>query len=325
MSVIHGLPSVEPPLTQSVLTIGNFDGVHRAHQQLVAQAGLLAANTGGPVVALTFEPHPLSVLARGTPPPRLSLPSQKARWLSKAGADLVVIAQSTPDLLGLEPEAFVRDVLVARFRPTHIVEGPSFGFGRGRQGDSGLLRRLGPRYGFAVHVVGSVEVEVDAGETILVSSSLIRRLLVEGKVHRAALCLGRPYTIEGPVVPGAQRGRDLGFPTANVAVHEQLLPGDGVYAGRARVGTHTHAAAISVGTRETFANGSRALEVHVLDFTGDLYGQTLGVEFLRPLRPQQKFDSADALVQQLHRDIEAVRTGQHWPQSPGRPPAKEDS
>ena len=238
---------------------------------------------------------------------------------------MTVVARSEPALLGLEPERFIREVLVARLHPTHVVEGPNFGFGRGRRGNTELLRQVGMKVGFEVHEVEPVTLEVDESKSVMVSSSLIRRLLAESKVHRAALCLGRPYTIRGEVVPGVQRGRRLGFPTANLALADQMLPGDGVYAGKALLAGARHQAAISVGTRETFDHGARQLEVYVLDYEGDLYGQVLEVEFERLLRPQRKFESAELLIEQLQRDVNAVRQGPTWSPEAETHPLRENS
>lgn len=307
MKILEGLESLDPPLEQSVLTVGNFDGVHRAHQQLLAQAGLFAANTGGPVVVLTFEPHPLTVVAPDKAPPRLSTPEDKLTYLREAGADIVVVARSEPGLLGMEAERFVEDVIIRRFHPTHIVEGPSFGFGRGRRGTPELLARVAGRFSAQVHIVEPITLQIDQGEPMLVSSSLIRRLLGEGKVHRAALCLGRPHVVVGVVVEGERRGRTLGFPTANVAVARQLLPGDGVYSGRATVHGACHRAAISIGINPTFKGTQRRVEAHLLDFDGDIYGESIRVEFLRRLRGQETYDSPEALVRQLRLDVDAVR------------------
>ncbi|UCF34702.1 MAG: bifunctional riboflavin kinase/FAD synthetase [Phycisphaerales bacterium] len=307
MKVLYGLEKLDPPLQQSVLTIGNFDGVHRAHQQLLAQACLFAANTGGPVVVMTLEPHPLSVVGRRQAPPRLSPLEQKLELLGAQGADLVVVAKSEPALLGLEADRFVEEVIVKRFHPTHLVEGPSFGFGRGRKGTSQLLQRLGPKHGFEVHVVDPISLQIEEGEMVMVSSSLVRRLLLEGKVRRAALCLGRPYSLFGEVVAGASRGRSLGFPTANVAVGDQLVPGNGVFAGRAMIGDATYLAAISIGHTPTFPDGQDQVEAFLLEFDGDVYGERIQIEFHHRLRDQRKFASPDALVAQLRRDVECVR------------------
>ena len=307
MKVVNGIAAVDPPLEHSVLTIGNFDGVHRAHQQLLAQAGLFAANTGGPVVVLTFEPHPLTVVAPDKAPPRLSLPEEKLRCLARAGADVTVVAHSEPALLSLEADRFVDEIIRRRFHPTHVVEGPSFGFGKGRQGTCKLLRKLAAGFGAELHVVEPVTLQIDEGETLMVSSSLIRRLIADGKLHRAALCLGRRYAVIGPVVSGDRRGVTLGFPTANLAIHDQLIPGDGVYAGLGVAGGETHLCAISVGRTPTFGRRTRLVEAHLLDFDGDLYGQSMRLEFDRPIRLQETFRSADALVAQIERDLKAVR------------------
>lgn len=307
VKVLDGLEAVDPPFRQSVLTIGNFDGVHRGHQQLLAQAGLFAADTRGPVIVLTFEPHPLCVVAPGKAPPRLSLPEEKLRLLQQAGADVTVVARSEPSLLGLEAEQFINDIILDRFNPTHIVEGPSFGFGKGRRGTPELLQRVAAGAGCDVHILEPVKLKLDQAETLLVSSSLIRRLVKEGKVRRAALCLGRPYALIGKVVLGKRRGRALGFPTANLAVGDQLVPADGVYAGRVKVGDRHHAAAISIGKTPTFEGGRRQIEAHLLDFEDDLYDTTIRLEFDRWLRKQQRFESAGALLRQLQLDVESVR------------------
>ena len=307
VKVIHGLDAVTLPLAQSVLTIGNFDGVHRAHQQLLAQAGLFAANTGGPVVVLTFEPHPLAVISPSSVPPRLQTPQEKLRCLAEAGANITVVARSEAALLDLEPARFIEEVVRQQFSPTHIVEGPSFGFGRQRQGDADMLVRLAATFGTEVHIVEPVTVQLAERETLMVSSSLIRRLVSQGKVHRAALCLGRPYALLGEVAGGEHRGHALGFPTANLAVSEQLIPGDGVYVGRVTIKGQVYPSAISIGRAPTFGGTQRKIEAHLLDFEGDLYGQSIRVEFDRFLRPQRTFDSAEALKRQISLDVASAR------------------
>ncbi len=313
MKVLHGLDTLEQPLRQSVLTVGNFDGFHRAHRKLLAQALSYAATDGGPVVVLTFEPHPLTVVAPAKAPQRLSTAEDKIRLLGDAGAEIIVVARSEPKLLGLTAEQFVEDVLIHRFHPTHIVEGPSFGFGRGRKGTPELLTRVASRLGAKVEIVEPVTTTLEDGKDVMVSSSLIRKLLTEGRVGEASLCLGRPYALIGTVVEGDGRGRTIGFPTANVGDLNQLVPGDGVYAGRAHVGDQTYAAAISIGSAPTFGGTKRQLEAHLLDFDGDIYGQAIRVEFQRRLRPQCTFDSPSDLIGQLRRDVEAVRAGAELP------------
>ena len=289
------------------MTIGNFDGVHRGHQQIIATARRLAHETAGPVVVLTFQPHPAAIIAPDrAPPPLCSLP-QKLSYLEEAGADVVVVAESNRRLLGLGPEAFIREIVVGRCHAAHVVEGHNFGFGAGRQGDVTTLRECGARLDFAVHVVEPVRQETTPGVQEQVSSSLIRELLRNGRVELAAEALGRPYELEGRVVAGVGRGRKLGFPTANIEVVEQLIPGDGVYAGATEVGGEWYFAAISIGATPTFDSQVRRVEIHLLDFAGDLYDRPLSVRMYARIREQRKFGSPQELVRQIQADVEQVR------------------
>jgi riboflavin kinase/FMN adenylyltransferase len=307
MNVIFGLEQLSAPPTGCVLTVGNFDGVHVGHQAILRRARTLADAAGGPVVALTFDPHPLAIVAPAKAPERLMPLSERIRRLGDAGADTVVVARSERALLGMEAETFVGDVLRARFQPAHVVEGSTFGFGRGRRGTPQMLRDLLEPAGCRVHIVEPVRIDGDAG-SLAVSSSTIRDLLRSGHVDRAALCLGRRYAIESLVVHGAHRGRTIGVPTANVEMPDgQVEPGEGVYAGVTVVGERTYASAISIGRAATFGPGRRQLESHLLDFDGDLYGWTVRVEFERKIREQKKFAGADELVRQIRLDIESVR------------------
>lgn len=305
-NIIYGLEAVRP-LPQSVLTIGNFDGVHRAHLALLHAARSRADQVGAPAVALTFEPHPLTVVAPDRAPARLSTPDDKLHYMAACGLDMIVVAHSDPALLQLEAEQFVENVVVALFRPTHLIEGPSFGFGRERRGNPALLRQLGPKYDFAVEVLDPVRVDLGRGEAVMVSSSLIRQLLAAGKVQQAAACLGRNHALVGDVVHGHGRGKALGFPTINLRTSEQVIPGEGVYAGRASFDSESCLAGISIGHNPTFGGDELSVEAFLLDFEGDLYGRRVRLEFDRFLREQRRFVSAAALAEQLHKDIQAVR------------------
>ena len=307
MRVIRGQDFDRLELAGSVLTIGNFDGVHRGHRQIIAQAGLFAADADVPVAVLTFEPHPLGVVGLRSTPPRLTPVEERIRQLARAGADIVVIADSTPALLNLTAEDFIDRIVVSRFHPRHVVEGASFGFGRGRKGNIEVLVEIGRARGFETFVVEPVRLQVEHDETVLVSSSLIRRLLQNGRVHRAELCLGRPYTLVGSVGVGASRGAGLGFPTANVESPGQLIPGPGVYAGEAHVGGASYAAAVSIGPAPTFGGSVSRVEAHLLDFDGDIYNCPIRLDFHRPLRAQQTFASKNALVKQITEDVARVR------------------
>ncbi|MBN1344344.1 MAG: bifunctional riboflavin kinase/FAD synthetase [Phycisphaerae bacterium] len=307
VQVYHGLEAVDPPMRGVTLTFGNFDGVHLGHQQILAQAGMLAERDGSSVVAVTFDPHPLKLIAPQRPLRFLTTLDERIRLLAQAGADAVVVVDTTQGFLEQSPEQFVADVVAARFAPAHVVEGPSWRFGRGREGDVAMLQRLGDKYGFEVYVVPGWRLEIDASGPVLVTSTLIRDLLGKRHVHRASLCLGRPYCLVGEVVRGNQRGRKLGFPTANLDVGDLLIPGEGIYAGWCSVGEEQHVAAISIGRNPTFGEGHLTVEAHLLDFDEDIYDRTVKVSLLRHIRDQQRFDSPDALVRQMGKDIQQVR------------------
>lgn len=306
--VIHGLDnfSAPPGGAGCVASIGNFDGVHRGHQRILSRARQLADEARLPVVAVTFQPPPVRLLAPDKAPRPLMQLEQRCEALDAAGADMVLILHTTPDLLAMAPEAFVRDVVAARLHARHVVEGPNFFFGHNRAGDVRVLAELGGRYGFATHVAEPVRLDLGEAEPVLVSSSLIRKLVLAGKVEQAAECLGRPYTMQGRVVHGDGRGRRLHYPTANLDCGEQLMPADGVYAGRARLAGQAHLAALSVGDRPTFPGHDRALEAFVIHASGDFYDATLAVEFHRFLRAQERYPSAEALRQQMDKDVERV-------------------
>jgi len=307
VQVYRGLEAVDPPMRGVTLTFGNFDGVHRGHQQILAQAGMLAERTGSAVVVVTFDPHPLRVVAPHRPLRILTPLKEKVERLGQAGADAVVVIEPTPEFLNQSPEGFVADAIMNRFSPAHIVEGPSWRFGRGREGDVAVLQRLGDTFGFGVFIVPALQLEIEPEGSILVTSTLIRDLLVRHHVHRAALCLGRPYALIGTVVRGKGRGRGLGFPTANVEAGEQLIPGMGVYAGWAVLGGRRYAAAISVGTNPTFGDERLSVEAYLLDYQGEPYDEEIRVEFLRWLREQRRFESSTELSEQMKEDVRQVR------------------
>lgn len=307
---INGLEQIPDALRGCVLTIGNFDGVHRGHQQILAQAGLFGTRTQGKVVVLTFDPHPLEIVSPGRVPERLMPLSEKICRLTQAGADAVVVARSEPALLSLEPHEFVESVIERKFKPSHVVEGWSFGFGKGRKGNADVLRDLGARHGFDVFIVEPVRLQVADDETVLVTSSMIRELIRAGQVDRARLCLGRPYALFGEVATGHGRGSKLGYPTANLGQIDQLIPAEGVYAGRAEVCGGSYDAAISIGTTPTFGDNSLQVETFLLDCSAELYGQPMKLEFLRFLRGQRRFESPEALTKQIEQDVQQVRTAE---------------
>lgn len=308
MQVLQGIEGAR--FSRSVLTIGNFDGVHRGHQALLSRGREISRLSGAPLVVMTFEPHPAVILTPDRVPPTLTPLHEKLRLLQQAGASATVLVESRLEFFQASAEEFIRDI-IARFRPHAMVEGESFRFGRHRQGDIQMLRTAGSANGFEVHTVEPVRVDLGGHPDTVISSSLIRHLISSGNVDRAALCLGRPYALFGRVLRGAGRGRTLGFPTANLSVEDQLVPPEGVYAGLACVGARskqlTFPAAISIGRTPTFAAQDVVIEAHLLDFHGDLYDQPLRLEFLDWIREQQRFSSAEALREQIERDVARVR------------------
>lgn len=286
----------------SVLTPGNFDGVHLGHRALVRVAREAAKSRGAQTVVMFFEPHPVTFFRPESPLPQLTSVSRRRELLQRAGADLVDVRAFDEGFAALSPEAFVRDVLVAPHAVREVVVGADFRFGRGRSGDVPRLRRLGGEHGFEVTVVDPV-----THDGAIVSSTRVRGLLDAGRVREAARLLGRFHDVDGVVVEGDRRGRSLGFPTANLRV-DGMLPADGVYAVLGRVvGEPTLLRGVAnLGVRPTFAAG-RSVEVHWLDFEGDVYGRTLRVAFTERLRGEVRFAGIEALVAQLNADVAAGR------------------
>jgi riboflavin kinase/FMN adenylyltransferase len=295
-----------------VLCIGNFEGVHRGHAALIDRARL-AAGPAGRVVAVAFEPLPVEVLRPETSPVRLSTPERKRAWLHEAGADEVMLLEATPDLLSLDPEAFI-DRLQEHRRQAGggldlIVEGPDFRFGRDREGDVAALGEIGRRRGFAVEIVPELELPLPSGLLVAARSSVVRRLVADGRVLDAAAVLGRPPLLEGPVVPGDRQGRTLGWPTANLDHGRLLLPADGVYGGWADLPDGTRAlAAISVGRKPTFEPTPPRCEVHLVGRTLPLddYGWPIRVWFHRWIRGQIAFPGVEPLLEQMARDVRRI-------------------
>lgn len=299
----------------AVLTIGNFDGVHIGHAALISRARQIAAHHASRprVVALCFDPHPFTLLRPDFVPPRLTTFEERARLLRIAGADDVVRLQPTPEFLALSPDKFVAHI-VAQHAPVAIVEGQDFHFGKGRAGNNATLAELGRLHRFEVSVVPPVESSLDDQSVVTVSSTIIRWLVQHGRVADAARLLGRPYTLTGTVVRGDQRGRQIGFPTANLST-PCMLPSDAVYAGVAELADgRRFTAAIHVGTRSTFDDTTRTVEAYILDWKGPVaegapeYAWPLRLEITHWLRDQARFESVPLLIQQISRDVHRTRT-----------------
>lgn len=307
----NGLDNMPADWGRSVLTIGVFDGVHRGHQRIVSRAAQVGEELGLPLVVVTFDPHPGEVIRPGSHPPLLCTPRFRVELLGRFGADAVCVVPFTYELSQLSAEDFVRIVLVDGLHAAAVVIGENFRFGNKAAGNVGLLAELAEKYEF---ITEGVPLLADRGVTV--SSSWIRELLLAGDVEAAAVELGRPHRVEGVVVRGAQRGRALGFPTANAEPPPYTaIPGDSVYAGwlasLAPDGSETNRwpAAISVGTNPQFDGVDRTVEAYALDRDDlDLYGVHVAVEFTKRLRGQMKFSSVDELIVQIRDDVAAART-----------------
>ncbi len=293
-----------PRHAQSVVTVGTFDGVHRGHEALVAEVVGRARAASAPAVAVTFDPHPREVVT-GQAVPLLSTVRERAERLEALGIDRLVVLPFTPALAATDGETFVRRIVCEAIGCGVFVAGHDHGFGRGRAGDAALLRALGAEHGFEVVEAPAVAL----GDGTVVSSSAIRAALAVGDVAQAARLLGRPYAVAGPVEPGEQRGRTIGFPTANVAPEHarKLLPAHGVYAVRVQTPQGAFDGVANVGERPTVGGGPVRLEAHLFGFAGDLYGQPVRVEFVERLRAEQRFPDFSALQAQIREDAANAR------------------
>ncbi len=289
----------------AVGTIGNYDGIHRGQQAILERVVDCARASGAASAVVTFDPHPLKVLQPESAPPALTTSAQKRRLLAALGVEHLLVVRFTPEVAGTPAERFVSEFLAGRLALGAVFVGRRFAFGRGREGDLGLLERVGRAAG--LEAVGVDEVLEDGSP---ISSTRVRREVAAGRVEEAGKLLGRPFAVEGAVVRGDGRGREIGWPTANMKTANELLPGDGVYATRIRLGARgeTRPAVTNVGVRPTVGEGAaRVVETHVLGFEGDLYGEEVEVLFERRLREERRFPSLADLSEQIGRDVETAR------------------
>jgi riboflavin kinase/FMN adenylyltransferase len=286
-----------------VVTIGVFDGVHRGHQQIIGRAVQRARDTVQPAVVLTFDPHPSEVVRPGSHPAVLTPLRRKAELLDQLGVDVLCLLPFTAEFSRLDPGEFVHLVLVEHLHAAAVVVGENFRFGHRAAGDLATLRTLGRTFGFSTE-----EVPLLRDDDVTLSSTYVRSSIDAGEVDRAAEALGRPHRIDGIVVRGAGRGKQLGYPTANVRSERHVaVPADGIYAGWAVLRGERLKAAISVGTNPTFEGKDRTVEAFILDFDEDIYGVELGVEFVARIRGMERFERVQDLVDQMGRDVEQAR------------------
>jgi riboflavin kinase / FMN adenylyltransferase len=304
MRIVRGLDSVPLDARPSAVALGTFDGVHLGHRAILGTALGRARAVGLDAVACTFDRHPMEILNPERAPLPITTVEERLALIGETGVDVVIVLAFTRELAAIEPEAFVKDVLLGRLRAREIVVGDSHRFGRAARGDARMLVDLSGRFGFQAHVVPPMAVD-----GAVVSSSEIRAALQRGDVSGAARSLGRPYGITGEVTSGAGRGRTLGFPTANIDPDRPVLVARGVYRGLVTVDGGRHAAVVNVGVRPTFGETTLAVEAHLLDFAGDLYGRRVRLDFMARLRDEMRFPSIEDLKAQVARDIAAARSG----------------
>jgi riboflavin kinase / FMN adenylyltransferase len=298
VEVIHFPEDPRPPhLAHPVLALGNFDGLHRGHLKIVERVKRGALEHGGCPMAMTFDPHPPRVVRPDKAPPLLMTKAQKLEALERAGLHSVAVVRFTRELSRWEPETFVKTVLVDWLHVAEVWVGANFLFGRDRTGNFSLLRTLGQRYGFRAEKIDPVRYK-----EFVVSSTRARRLVSEGRMDEAGGLLGHPYYIDGEVVEGRRRGREIGFPTANLQTDNELVPPDGVYATTMAVDGVVHAGLTNIGMRPTFGETVRTIETHLLKFDGDLYGKRVRLAFVQRLRDERRFEDVDALRAQIEAD-----------------------
>ncbi|MGY4389195.1 bifunctional riboflavin kinase/FAD synthetase [Streptomyces sp. TE12347] len=304
----RGLEDIPQDWGRSVVTIGSYDGVHRGHQLIIGRAVATARELGVPSVVVTFDPHPSEVVRPGSHPPILAPYDRRAELMAGLGVDALLILPFTAEFSQLSPADFIVKVLVDKLHARAVIEGPNFRFGHRAAGNVDFLRELGSTYDYVVDVVDLVE-RGEAGGGVPFSSTLARRLVAEGDMDGAAEILGRPHRVEGVVVRGAQRGRELGYPTANVETQPHTaIPADGVYAGWLTADGERMPAAISVGTNVQFDATERTVEAYAIDRVGlDLYGMHVAVDFLAYVRGMAKFESLDGLLEAIGDDVKRAR------------------
>ncbi|MFQ5897715.1 MAG: bifunctional riboflavin kinase/FAD synthetase [Candidatus Methylomirabilia bacterium] len=308
MEIIRGLESYPPDIEPTVVALGAFDGIHLAHQKILSTTVARARALGLTALACTFDPHPLQVLQPDRAPPPINTLDETLALIAAQGLDITLVIPFTRGFSLIEADQFVRGVLHRRLKAREVVVGFNHTFGHGARGNPELMKKLAPDLGVTVHVIPPLTLD-----GITVSSSAVRRALRAGDLRQASKLLGHPYAVRGRVLRGRGRGRELGFPTANLKPGRELLLAEGVYASVAsveraggQVVDEPCGAVVNVGIRPTFGEGEYWVEAHLLNFSGDLYDQLLSLEFLERIRAEQKFPDAEALRAQVARDIQVA-------------------
>ena len=298
MDILKSFNNLPSTFGSSAITLGNFDGVHLGHRELFRRLVKTARRLNCPSVVYTFDPHPLKFLAPEKAPRLLNTPEEKQRLIAASHVDYLIESPFTAEFARMSPEQFIDDILVARLKIKALVVGYDYAFGKGRRGNTDFLKACGKEKGFTVEVLQPV-----GSDGLPYSSTRIRTMVAAGDVAEVVQLLGRQYNLDGVVVPGDQRGRELGFPTANLQTNKEQLPAPGVYAVKVRHGSQEYGGVANLGHRPTFGGGSSTIEAHLLDFTGQLYDQNLRIYFVERLRGEQKFSSAEELINAIAADV----------------------
>lgn len=295
---IRKFKNIKPP----IVTLGNFDGVHKGHQKVLKTVKDRAKRLRLPSAVYTFEPHPLKIVAPHKSPPLLTALKEKMELIKASGIDYLILARFTKEFASRHPGEFVEDVLLKQLKAKEVWVGHDYAFGKGRTGTIEYLKELGKKFGFKVSVIPACK---KGG--VIISSSKIREYIRHGKVKEAAVFLGRSYAVSGKVVKGRNIGKHLGFPTANIEIHNELIPKDGIYAVRVLLGNQIYKGAANIGFAPTFHIKKRAVEAHIINFKQNIYDKKLKIEFIQRLRGEKIFKSADGLAIQIKRDVDKVK------------------
>ncbi len=302
MDIIIGIENIRRKFRNPVLTLGNFDGVHLGHQRIFEELKEEARKIDGEAIVFTFDPHPLQILAPQRCPPLITPFKKKLMLMERSGIDVLIVATFDLSLANIMPEAFVKQILVDEIGAKKILVGYNYYFGKDRKGNVEMLIRLGEKFGFEVKVIEAMKVN-----EIPVSSSKIREFIQDGKMAEAAQLLGRNYLLIGKVIWGADRGKQLGFPTANLEILNGLYPKTGVYAVEVIMGDKTYPGVADVGYNPTFGQNPLSVEVHILNFSRDIYGEEIQLIFLERIRDEKAFENPDSLARQIRKDIAVAR------------------
>ena len=303
MLLITDLKQIKETFKNSIITLGNFDGLHLGHQELIRMVTTRAKETGAAGMVVTFRPHPLKILAPEKCPPLISIYEEKIEFFEKLGIDILVKIPFTREFSLMPPHDFVKNILCDLLGAKEIFVGYNYRFGKGREGNIQKLREFGKEFGFTVREIEQISLN---GEVL--SSTRIRQLLIEGEVEYASRLLGRPYAITGVVVKGDGRGKLLGFPTANIASKHMIVPSDGVYAVRIFARDKYYDGVVNIGMRPTFNKYETTIEVHIFNFNEDLYGEEISLFFIKRIRDEKKFANVEELISQIRKDIKIARS-----------------